>query len=82
MFKNRKQHIKQTERNNDRNINFTLGLRFNGLGQLPTKILKEDAEAVSGPLNVIFNACVSQGKIIDRLKDAVVSPIYKKDDLL
>ena len=51
-----------------------------GIDQIPTKIIKTGAEVRSGPLCYIFNKSIKSYKFPDRLKQAQVSPIFKKDD--
>ena len=38
------------------------------------------AEAISAPLSNIFNKSIKNGQFPDDLKDAEVSPLFKKDD--
>ena len=51
-----------------------------GVDNLPPKILKVAAEATSAPLSNIFNKSIKNGQFPDDLKDAQVSPLFKKDD--
>ena len=49
-----------------------------GVDNLPPKILKVAAEAISAPLSNIFNKSIKNGQFPDDLKDAQVSPLCKK----
>ena len=51
-----------------------------GVDNLPPKILQVAAEAISAPLSNIFNKSIKNGQFSDDLKDAQVSPLFKKDD--
>ena len=51
-----------------------------GVDNLPPKILKVAAEAISAPLSNIFNKSIKNEQFPDDLKDAQVSPLFKKDD--
>ena len=49
-----------------------------GYDNLPTRLLKDAASYISGPLSYIFNLSIEKGKFPDALKVAKVTPIYKK----
>ena len=61
-------------------INSLSSKKATGVDQIPPKILKAGADALSGPISSIFNKSISQKQFPDRLKEAQVSPIFKKDD--
>ena len=61
-------------------INSLSSKKATGVDQIPPKILKAGADALSGPISSIFNKSISQKRFPDRLKEAQVSPIFKKDD--
>ena len=50
-------------------------------GDIPTKILKQHAQIYSKKLADIFNESIKMGKFPDILKNAEVTPVYKKDDM-
>ena len=49
-------------------------------GDIPTKIHKQHAQIYSKKLADIFNEFIKMGKFPDILKNAEVTPVYKKDD--
>jgi hypothetical protein len=51
---------------------------FSGYDEITSKILKTCAYIVSHPLNFIYNHSIYKGIFPDRLKIAVVKPLYKK----
>ena len=60
-------------------INSLSSKKTTGVDQIPPKILKARAEALSGLFPVFLKRC-SQNQFPDRLKVAQVSPIFKKGD--
>ena len=50
-------------------------------GDIPTKILKHNAQIYSKKLADIFNDSIKIGKFPDILKKAKATPVYKKDDM-
>ena len=48
---------------------------------IPVKILKQFLEVYSKKLTDIFNDCLTTGMFPDILKEADVTPVYKKDDV-
>ena len=50
-------------------------------GDIPTKILKQQARIYSKKLADFFNESIKTGKFPDILKKAEVTPVYKKDNM-
>ena len=50
-------------------------------GDIPTKILKHNAQIYSKKLADIFNVSIKICKFPDILKKAKATPVYKKDDM-
>ena len=61
-------------------VNSLNSKKATGVDQIPPKILRVGAEALSAPISSIFNMSISQKKFPDSMKVAQVSPIFKKDD--
>jgi hypothetical protein len=51
-----------------------------GYDEIPLKILKTSAPCIISPLTYICNASLAQGIFPDRLKYAVIKPIFKAGD--
>ena len=49
-----------------------------GPNSIPNKILKDNIQALVGPLKYILNISLEQGNFPNLLKKAEVCPIYKK----
>ena len=51
------------------------------INRQPTWLLKKVSKDVSGLLIVIYNKSLSEGKVPERFKSAVVTPLFKKEGL-
>jgi hypothetical protein len=50
-----------------------------GYDEIPTKILKLSARFIISPLTYILNKSLTSGVFPERLKYAIIKPVYKKD---
>ena len=54
--------------------------KFSGLSSIPTKVLKLLKTSLSGPISLIVNLSFETNTFPETLKQANVTPMYKKDD--
>ena len=54
--------------------------KASGLSAIPTWALRDACSIICYPLRDIINACITQSIFPDALKNAVVTPLYKKGD--
>lgn len=69
-------HISEIE---VRNI-ITLKNSFQDVYDLSTRILKSAKDTIISPFTKIINACITQNSFPNKLKQAKVTPIFKKGD--
>ena len=55
--------------------------KFTIFGDISTKSFKQQGQFYSEKLKNIFNTSIKMGKNPDILKNAGVTPVYKKDDM-
>ena len=59
-----------------RELNSNKAITF---GNIPTKILKQSSRSCSDTLEKLFNDALGDGYILDKLKRADITPVFKKD---
>ena len=64
----------------ERIINSLKTKESSGYDEISTKILKKSAPFISSPLSYIFNKSMLAGTFPNRLKYAIVKPLFKKGD--
>ena len=59
-----------------RELNSNKAITF---GNIPTKILKQSSRSCSDTLEKLFNDALGDGYILDKLKRADITPVFKKE---
>lgn len=48
-----------------------------GVDELSNQVLKKIIKAISNPLQIVFNKSISEGKVPNEMKNAIITPIHK-----
>ena len=54
--------------------------KSSGMDDIPDNMLKESVDIVKSPLTELFNTYVENQQFPNKLKYAIVTPLFKKDD--